>query len=134
MRRMIRTTLAITALLASVVTSACRPDDQRTDSLDPNTAGRTLTPAAAAQLDSGNAAYRMELYESALRHYSRVTELAEDEASGWFGLFMAHTAMGNDSAAAASLERARDIAPGASLIHGLPADTAADPGSDGGVE
>lgn len=115
-------------LSAAVLTSGCKPDDQRTDSLEPATAGRSLSVEAAAQLDSGNVAYRLEAHESALRHYHRVTQMAPDDASGWFGLFMAHTALGQDSAAAAALGQARGIAPGASLIHGQAADTLSDGG------
>ena len=118
----------LVALTTGLLMAACQPDDQRTDSLDPRSAGRSLTAEAAAQLDSGNAAYRMGTHESALRHYHRVTQLAPDEASGWFGLFMAHTALGQDSAAAAALSQARGIAPGASLLHGQPGDTTSDGG------
>jgi Flp pilus assembly protein TadD len=71
---------------------------------------------AVAQLDSGNAAYRRAAYEPALRHYVRVTELAPDQAVGWFGLYMAHHALGNLEAADSALARAREVAPGASLL------------------
>lgn len=105
-------------MLATTFTlGACQPDDQRTDTLDPSGAVRTEMPAAAvAQLDSGNAAYRGAAYEPALRHYVRVTELAPDQAVGWFGLYMAHHALGNLAQADSALARARDAAPGASLI------------------
>lgn len=104
------------SIVFSVLTAACTPDDQRTDSIDPATAGRTLPPAAVVQLDSGNAAYRLDQYETARAHYLRVTELAPGQAPGWFGLFMAETALGNDSAATAALDQARRAAPGASLL------------------
>ncbi len=96
---------------------ACRPDDQRTDSVNPETAGRTgLSDATVAQLDSGNSAYSDHSYEAALRHYVRVTEMAPDQPTGWFGIYMAQHALGNIPAADSALERAQDLAPGASLI------------------
>lgn len=123
-----RSVIFTVAIGSAVLATACKPDDQRTDSLDPATAGRSLSPAAAAQLDSGNTAYRLDDFAGAVTHYERVTELAGSEATGWFGLFMAYTEMGNDSAAADALLQARNIAPGASLIHGTAADTLTDGG------
>ena len=118
-------------LLAATVGLLGCPDDQRTDSVDPEAARRDLDPAAVAQLDSGNAAYRRGSSEVALRHYVRFTELEPDEAAGWFGLYMAHQALGNASAADSALARARDVAPGASLLRVRPEDTAQAPGGGG---
>lgn len=96
--------------------AACPPDDQRTETLDPTTAGQAIQGDARAQLDSGNAAFRADDYEGAIRHFARVTELAPGEATGWFGLFMAYEAMGDKAAADSVLAIARSKAPGASLI------------------
>lgn len=96
--------------------TVCTPDDQRTDTVDPTTAGRELPEAAMIQLDSGNVAYRAENYEEALVHFTRVTELAPGDATGWFGVYMAHDAMGNKAAADSAMEIARSHAPGASLL------------------
>jgi tetratricopeptide (TPR) repeat protein len=105
------------------------PDDQRTDTLDPTSAGRAELPAEAlAQLDSGNAAYASALYESALRHYARVTEVTPEQATGWFGLYMAHHALGNLAQADSALERAQALAPEASLMRPTPEDTASEGG------
>ena len=105
---------AVGGVLLSVAT--CTPDDQRTDSVDPSTAGRRLPAAAMAQLDSGNVAYRARDYRTALDHYLRVTEMAPDEATGWFGIYMAREALGDRDAADAALAEARRRNPGASLI------------------
>lgn len=95
---------------------ACTPDDQRTETLDPTTAGRELPAAAMAQLDSGNVAYRAGEFEAALDHYVQVTELAPDDATGWFGIYMAQEALGNAAAADSAIAEARRRSPGASLI------------------
>lgn len=120
----IRSGLACALALAAVV--GCRPDDQRTDDLDPTggaQARENMPPEAVVQLDSGNLAIRNHDYENALVHYTRVTELAPDFGSGWFGLYMAHRELGNEEEAAAALERARSILPGASLLHPNGSDT-----------
>ena len=110
----------ITALLVLAASASCRPDDQRTDTLDANQGMQEreqLPPAAVAQLDSGTEAYRADDFESALRHYARVTELAPEAGAGWFGVYMAAEAMGDSVRAAEALERARAIVPGATLLH-----------------
>ncbi len=38
--------------------------------------------------------------------------------AAWFGAYMAERALGNEAAANEALERAQQLAPGASLIHG----------------
>lgn len=121
--------IAVPLLLAAC---GAPPDDQRTDTLDPTSAVRAeMPPEALAQLDSGNAAYANALYENALRHYERVTEVAPEQAPGWFGLYMAHHALGNLAQADSALERAKALAPGASLMRPAPEDTA---GEGGGRE
>jgi Flp pilus assembly protein TadD len=104
-------------LLAAAV--SCRPDDQRTDTLDAQQgmqAREDMPPAAVAQLDSGTAAFRGDHMEAALRHYTRVTEIAPDIGAGWFGVYMAAEALGDVEGAEAALERARGIVPGATLL------------------
>ena len=96
--------------------TGCLPDDQRTDSVDPSTAGRELPAEAMAQLDSGNVAYRAGDFQGALAHYLRVTEMAPDDATGWFGIYMAQEALGNTAAADSAIAEARKRNPGASLI------------------
>lgn len=99
-----------------LVGTACMPDDQRTDSVDPSSAGRELPAEAMAQLDSGNVAYREGEFQRALEHYLRVTEMAPDDATGWFGIYMAQEALGNAAAADSAIAEARKRNPGASLI------------------
>jgi tetratricopeptide (TPR) repeat protein len=111
---------AMTAFLVLAAVFACRPDDQRTDTLDPQQGMQSrenMPPAALAQLDSGTAAFRADDYEAALRHYTRVTEIAPDMGAGWFGVYMAAEALGDVERAEESLERARSIVPGATLLH-----------------
>jgi len=98
---------------------------QRTESLDvqgPSTRAQ-LSPAVVEALDAGSEAFRADDFESALEHYTRAAELAPDEASGWFGIYMANEAMGDTAAAQAALETARELAPGASILHPTPDDT-----------
>lgn len=120
-----RTAHLLVAVGLVLSTWACRPDDQRTDTIDPTAGGdrTTLSPEAVAQLDSGNVAQRAGDYEGALTHYRRVTELAPDQSVGWFGLQMANRALGNVESADSALERVQSLAPGASLVHPTAADT-----------
>jgi Flp pilus assembly protein TadD len=107
----------IAVLLTVALSWGCSPpDDQRTETLDPTTAGRDISGDARIQLDSGNAAFRAQDFEQALVHFTRVTELEPDDATGWFGLYMAHDALGHTEAADSAIARARSEAPGASLI------------------
>jgi len=105
-------------LLAAAV--SCRPDDQRTDTLDPHEgmqARALMAPEVLAQLDSGSAAYRADNFEAALVHYTQVTELDPSVGAGWFGVYMAENALGHMEEAQAALERARGIVPGATMLH-----------------
>ena len=117
------------ALLASMllaVALGCRPDDQRTDTLDPHQgmqARQQMSPELVAQLDSGTAAFRADDHEAALRHYTRATELDPGSGPAWFGVYMAERALGRPEAAEAALERARGAVPGATLLHGAAEDT-----------
>jgi tetratricopeptide (TPR) repeat protein len=113
-----RTTLVI--VLALMIAACKRPDDQKTESIeakDMNEARADISPAARAQLDSGNTAYKAKEYDRALAFYQRVTELDKDAAAGWFGIYMTELARGNAPAADSALRRAQKQAPGASLIH-----------------
>lgn len=120
------TRTALTVALALAAAVSCRPDDQTTSDLDPTggaQARENMPAEAVAQLDSGNLAMRSDDFEAAVDHYTRVTELAPDFGSGWFGLYMAHRELGNEEEAEAALERARSIVPGATLLHEEPGDT-----------
>ena len=117
--------IAVILAVTSLWLVACRPDDQRTDSINPSaqaTRGE-MAPEAVAKLDSGNAAYRADDFQAALAHYTRVTELEPEQSSGWFGVYMAQKALGHEVAADSAFEKAQGLAPGASLIHPTAADT-----------
>ncbi len=113
-RRSLLLILALTSL------SACRPPDQRTDSLDPTggaTAREQMRPEVVAQLDSGSQAFRSDDFGAALAHYTAVTELDPESAPGWFGVYMAHRELGHMEEAQAALEHTRGLVPGATLMH-----------------
>jgi tetratricopeptide (TPR) repeat protein len=118
----IRVKLVGALVSVSLVAGAggCIPDDQRTDTLDPERAQQrreALPPDGRVQLDSGNAAYSEGSYEVALGHYRRATDVMPDNAASWFGIAMAATALGDSLVADSAMTRAREIVPGASLIH-----------------
>ncbi|MEQ9568634.1 MAG: hypothetical protein RLN75_00470 [Longimicrobiales bacterium] len=126
----LRAGVVVLAVALSGIAGGCRPDDQRTDSIDPATSGRSeLSAETLAQIDSGNAAYRRGEYEVAAASFRGATESAPDDPTGWFGLYMAQQSLGNTAAADSALETARSLAPGASLIR--PPTEAADPGGGG---
>jgi Flp pilus assembly protein TadD len=106
-------------ILLLAVLAGCRPDDQRTDSVgfDAVRRARDEWPAGvAAQVDSGNAAYRAGALDMAAGHFRQAVDLGPSIAAAWFGLYMTEHARGNLAVADSALERARDLAPGASLI------------------
>lgn len=117
--------IILAGLVGSVWVVSCRPEDQRTETVDPTgTQTRAqLPPQVVAQLDSGTAAYREEDYEGALVHYAKATELAPEAAAGWFGVYMVQHRLGRAEEADRALARAQEAAPGASLIHPTAADT-----------
>jgi Flp pilus assembly protein TadD len=110
---------ALTAFLVLAAVVSCRPDDQRTDTLDAEQGMQSrenMPTGAVAQLDSGTAAFRADDFEAALRHYTRVTEIAPEVGAGWFGIYMAADALGDTDLAEEALERARSAVPGATLL------------------
>lgn len=106
--------------LTAMVVVACRPDEQETGSIsaeDVREARASLPPEVQMHLDSGNAAYRRKDYMAAREHYRAAAASDEDQPAAWFGLAMVHGAMGDSAAAAQAMEKARSLAPGATLIH-----------------
>lgn len=90
------------------------------------TAKDTLPPAVRAQLDSGNAAYRARDYEGANRHYRATVQAMPNLASGWFGVYMAESALGNKAAADSARTHMGSMGAAAemhSMPHGMPAGT-----------
>lgn len=128
-------TRALACLLGALAVAGCQRGgeapaaDQRTAEIDSATvrAARTqLPPAVRAQLDSGNAAFKAEDYQGALRHYRAAARLDERAPAAWFGVYMAENALGNSAAADAAIARARAIAPDATLMRPGAAPAAAD--------
>lgn len=118
--------MRMTALIASCLllgtVAGCQRDigDQRTDTLDPAAAEQrreNMPPGMTAQLDSGSAAFRAKDFEGALRHYQAAVAIDDTFAAGWFGVYMAQKALGNEDAARDAFERATAAAPGATLLH-----------------
>lgn len=110
---------AVALLLLVGIQPGCVPEDQRTGTVTEETwteVRQAYDPAVQAQIDSANAAYSAGDYPTALLHYNRALEVDDGVAAAWFGVYMAHQAMGNMAEAEAALERAQDLRPGASLI------------------
>lgn len=109
----------ITTVLALLLVGGCGGDDQRTSTVTRDAvqgAREALDPALVAQLDSGNAAVRAGEHDVAVTHYRRAVDVDATSAAAWFGIYMGELALGNDQAAADALERARSLAPRASLL------------------
>lgn len=119
---MMRRVVACAALIGAL--AGCRsdagpPDDQATGSID-STAwqkARALPAGVAAALDSGNSAFRAGDLEAARAQYRRATELGPDVSAAWFGLSMSERRIGNAASADSAMERVRQLAPAASLLH-----------------
>jgi tetratricopeptide (TPR) repeat protein len=112
-------TSVIPLLVLLLGQAGCGGDDQRTDSVTRDLIQETreaLDPALVAQLDSGNAATRAGRHAEARTHYRRAVEIDESSAAAWFGVYMSERALGNEQAATDALERARRLAPRASLL------------------
>jgi tetratricopeptide (TPR) repeat protein len=119
MQRLVLSTLS--ALIIGV--SGYVPEDQRADSVDPEVGrkSRAEWPAdVVAHLDSGNVAMREQDPEQALAHYLNAAEKAPDNSTVWFGVFIAHNALGNTAAADSAMAKVRELAPGATLVHPVP--------------
>ena len=102
------------ALSLALAAGACAPDEgQQTGSMTDERArsAREALPAELlSRIDSANAAYREGRYEEAAAVYRRIVEADPEVAAGWFGLYMAETALGNQDAAAEARERAESLA------------------------
>ncbi|HSM62028.1 MAG TPA: tetratricopeptide repeat protein [Longimicrobiales bacterium] len=113
-------------VLAVAAAVSCRPDDQRTETMDPQEAiqkREDLDPRVVHHLDSGSVLFRNDDHQGALREYRAATEIDPNAAAAWFGVYMAEHALGNEEAAQEALQRARSTVPGATLIHPTRGDT-----------
>lgn len=84
-------------------------------------AQRDLPEKVTVFLDSGNAAYRAGDYGGARRHFRAVVREDSTVAAGWFGVYMAERALGNESAADSALWHVRDLSDAAAM-HPAPTD------------
>lgn len=80
---------------------------------------RTSLPAGVpSALDSGNAAYRAGNYHAALKQFESITRQHPDVRAGWFGVYMAQRALGNQAAADSAMRRAGMGSSEAARAHG----------------
>ena len=82
-----------------------------------------LPPAIQSALDSGNAAYRSGDYRAALEQFESLASEHPDVRAAWFGVFMAHRALGNTAAADSAMQRAGMGSSDATRLHGSSADS-----------
>ena len=121
---------AVPCAVFLVLAAGCGGEDQRTDSITRDAvqdARANLDPALVEQLDRGNAAVREGRHELALQHYRRGLEIDPASAAAWFGVYMSERALGNEQAALEALDRARSLAPGATLLEQGEPETAPSP-------
>jgi hypothetical protein len=78
---------------ATAATLACAGAEQ-----DPQKVSLTFQ----AQLDSGNAAYRRGDYKASASFFHKATQTDSANLSGWYGVYMAESKLGNEEAAAAA--------------------------------
>ncbi len=106
---------------ALLLLTACQAgDDQETGSVSHDEimdAREGLDPDVVAALDDGNAAYREDDFEGALRHYEAAASIDDAVPAVWLGIYMANDALGNTEAADSALERVRTLAPESDLVH-----------------
>ena len=110
----------IVACTIALLMLGCRPDDQKTSTIDAKGARDSraqLPPQLVVHLDSGNAAYRRKDYPAAKHHYEAAIRVDEKHPAAWFGLHMVERAQGNAAAAQRALEQTQKLVPGATLIH-----------------
>lgn len=118
--------VAALALAAGMTTTACRPKDQKAETINAQEATQareTLPADVLAQIDSGNAAFRAGDHKAALAYYTKAKDMKKDVAAAWYGIYMAQNALGNEDAAKEALAQAQKLSPGATLIHPTATDT-----------
>lgn len=78
--------------------------------IDPSGAAQ-LQPLTQALLDSGNAAFRAQDFDAALRHYANARARQPEHAAPWFGTYMVAQATKNSALADSALRMVRQRAP-----------------------
>lgn len=93
---------------------------------------RDLPAEVAVPLDSGNMWYRRGNYRAAAAYFRKAAQAdPSGQSAGWFGVYMAEKAMGNDAAADSALSKAGDLS-GAMGMHPAPGE--GDSATGGGWE
>ncbi len=115
--------IAIVALPVALLAAGCGGDGDGPRDGDATRqrigqAQSSMSSAVSAKLDSGNTAYRAGDYERALAHYRAATDLEEEAAAPWFGVYMAYSALGREDSARAALERAGNLSESGASLHG----------------
>lgn len=93
----------------------------------------SLPPDVQAALDSGNAAYRTGDYRAALEQFESLASEHPDVRAAWFGVFMAHRALGNTAAADSAMQRAGMGSSDAMRLHGSEADSGSSTAPHGSI-
>lgn len=81
------------------------------------------SPELTAQIDSANAAYADDDYDTAAELFTAITEENPELGVAWFGLYMAESARGNDEAAAEAMAKAEEYSPGLGRMHDAATDS-----------
>lgn len=129
MKSMTGTRLLAAAAVLALALPACNRgpegDDQATGTMtgeDVRAARSDWSEAASMHIDSANAAYRADDLQGALRHYEAALTAAGDsktaKVTSYFGIYMVQNALGDSAAAAAAMQKAQELAPEASMMHG----------------
>ena len=112
------------AVLVVMTLAACAEQEGQRVELGQDTAAQrsdqrreSWPPEVVDRVDSANAAYAAEDYETAAEVFRALTREHPDLGTVWFGLYMAESALGNTEAATAALERAEAINPGLGQMH-----------------
>jgi hypothetical protein len=105
-------------VLSSVALLGCTPEPQGTGRFNlgeaPEGAAAEATgllPQLQVHIDSGNAAYREQDYEAALRHYRVAADQDPTEPTAWFGISMAAGALGDQTVLDSAQLRLHRLAP-----------------------
>jgi hypothetical protein len=75
-----------------------------------------MTPAAAANLDSGNVAFRVKQYEVAQQYYMRAATIVPQQAAPWYGVYMVAQATSNQKLADSAMKMVSQRTGGGDLM------------------
>lgn len=112
--------VSVAALCATACTRAPAPakgEGTTTEATSPAVSTPGAELGAAAQLDSGNTAYRRKDYTAALMHYRAAAAREPSLAAAWMGVAMALNALGDKAAADSAMRKVEQLAPGTMTAH-----------------